>query len=251
MVAWILKYKMILSSRVRQNSAKVLPTIRLDISLLVEAKQQIIRLHQQQAFKKEVETQITFMHSGNRDRKTLMKRSSVYKLNPFIVKKGLLRVRGRLNKSNLHFTDVHPVLFGKDNSITRLIVEWCNKKTAHGGRGITINEIRSNGFWGIRCNAIVRSLVGKCVKCRLLRGNLGEQKIADLPTDEPPFTNYGVEMLGSFLVQEGIKELKKYGAPFICLSSRAVHIECTCSLETDSFIQAVRRFVVRRGNIRV
>ena len=79
--------------------------------------------------------------------------------------------------------------------------------------------------------------------------------MADLPTDrtidEPPFTNCGVDMFGPFLIKEGRKELKRYGALFTCLSSRAVHIECTCSLETDSFIQALHRFVARRGNIRV
>ena len=79
--------------------------------------------------------------------------------------------------------------------------------------------------------------------------------MADLPTvrtiDEPPFTNRGVNMFGPFLIQEGRKGLKRYGALFTCLSSRAVHIECTCSLETDSFIQALCRFVARRGNIRV
>ena len=74
-VAWILKYKKILSSRVRQNSVKILPKIGLDVSLLEEAQQEIIRLHQQQAFKEEVET---LMHSGNGDRKTVMKRSRVY-----------------------------------------------------------------------------------------------------------------------------------------------------------------------------
>ena len=68
-VAWILKYKMILSSRIRQNSVKVLPTKGLDVSLLEKAQQEIIGLHQQQAFKEEVET---FMQSGNGDRKILM-----------------------------------------------------------------------------------------------------------------------------------------------------------------------------------
>ena len=79
--------------------------------------------------------------------------------------------------------------------------------------------------------------------------------MADLPTDraidEPPFINCGVDMFGPFLIKEGRKELKRYGALFTCLSSRAVHIECTCSLETDSFIQALCRFVARRENIRV
>ena len=119
-------------------------------------------MHQHQAFKEEVET---FLHSGNDDRKTLMKRSSVYKLDPFIDERGLLTVGGRLRKSNLHFIDVHPILLSKDSCITRLIVEWCHQKTAPGGRRLTINEIRRYGFWIVRCNTIVRSLVGKCAKC--------------------------------------------------------------------------------------
>ena len=58
-------------------------------------------------------------------------------------------------------------------------------------------------------------------------------------------------MFGPFLINEEGKELKRYGALFTWLSSRAVHIECTCSLETDYFIQALRRFVALRGNTRV
>ena len=79
--------------------------------------------------------------------------------------------------------------------------------------------------------------------------------MADLPTDrtinEPPFTNCGVGMFGLFLTKEEGKELKRYGALFTCLSSKAVHVECTCSLDTDSFIQALRCFVAQRGNITV
>ena len=37
---------------------------------------------------------------------------------------------------------------------------------------------------------------------------------------------------------------------FTCLASRAVHIEITNSMETDSFILALRRFIARRGNVR-
>ena len=60
----------ILSPRVRQNFAKVPPTIGLDFSSLEKTQQEIIRLHQQQAFKDEVET---LTHSGYGDRKTLRK----------------------------------------------------------------------------------------------------------------------------------------------------------------------------------
>ena len=78
--------------------------------------------------------------------------------------------------------------------------------------------------------------------------------MVDLPNDRtldgPPFTNYSVDMFDPFLIKEGRKELKRYGALSACLASRAIHIECTCSIDTDSFIQAMRRFIARRGNIR-
>lgn len=57
-------------------------------------------------------------------------------------------------------------------------------------------------------------------------------------------------MFGPFLIKEGRKELKRYGALFTCFSSRAIHLESTNSLETDSFIMALRRFISRRGDVR-
>ena len=78
----------------------------LYVSFVEGIQQEIIRLHQQQAYKEEVET---LMYSGKGDRKMLMKRTSVYKVHPFIDERALLRVRGRLKRSNLYFTDVQPI----------------------------------------------------------------------------------------------------------------------------------------------
>ena len=79
--------------------------------------------------------------------------------------------------------------------------------------------------------------------------------MSDLPEErissEAPFTYCGVDMFGPYGVKEGRKELKRYCALFTCLSSRSVHIEVTCSMDTDSFIQALRRFVGRRGSVRI
>ena len=58
-------------------------------------------------------------------------------------------------------------------------------------------------------------------------------------------------MFGPFLVKDGRKIQKRYEAMFTCLSSRTVHIEMTNSLTTDSFIQALRRLISRRGNVRM
>ena len=68
---------------------------------------------------------------------------------------------------------------------------------------------------------------------------------------EPPFIYCGVDVFGSSVVKDGQKEFKKYGALYICLSSRAIHIEVVDSLSTDSFILSLRRFIGLRGIIRM
>ena len=71
----------------------------------------------------------------------------------------------------------------------------------------------------------------------------------DLPSDrlihDPPFTYCGIDMFGPFLVKDGRKQ-RKYSAMFTCMSSRAVHIETTNSVSTDSFILALRRLISSR-----
>lgn len=51
------------------------------------------------------------------------------------------------------------------------------------------------------------------------------------------------------MIREGRKDRKRYGVLFTCVASRAVHVEVATTLETDSFSNAFRRFVSRRGPI--
>ena len=77
--------------------------------------------------------------------------------------------------------------------------------------------------------------------------------MADLPqercTEADPFTHCSVDMFGSLIIKERRSELKHYGALFTCFSSRTVHIEVTNSLDVDSFILVLRRFMARRGTV--
>ena len=44
--------------------------------------------------------------------------------------------------------------------------------------------------------------------------------------------------------------MKRYGVLFTCLASRAVHLESTNTMDTDSFINSLRRFISRRGPVK-
>ena len=186
--------------------------------------------------------------------KVLNGKSQLHKLDPFLDQNGLLRVGGRLQNAELSDLVKHPVVLPRKSRITDLVIRHFHCNVLHQGRGITTQEIRTNGFWIVGCSSAVSSFILNCVLCRRLRGSTQGQKMADLPSDRlkpsPPFTFCAVDLFGPWFIKEGRKELKRYGVLFTCLACRAIHVETSNSLSTDSFINSLRRFIAIRGPIR-
>ena len=229
---------------------------------LEEAEVEILKQVQSDAFPSEIrslQTIQTKSKNGSREldkekKALLRKASSLRSLDPVLDSDGIMRVGGRIRRANLSVTLKNPIILPKSSHITSLIIGHVHERTHHGGRGMTLNELRASGYWIVGGNTMVRQFISKCVTCRHLRGNQGEQKTADLPKSRtepaPPFTYCGVDFFGPWHIQRGRAVVKRYGALFTCLASRAVHIEMADSLETDSFINALRRFICRRGSVR-
>ena len=118
--------------------------------------------------------------SANSDSRVKVKKSNkLYKLDPFLESDGLLRVGGRLGKSRLSNSKAHLLVLLKQSNKSEAIIQCCHENVAHGGRRMTLNNLRQNGFWTLGANVVVRGMIYRCVNYRKLRGKFGVQKMAD------------------------------------------------------------------------
>ena len=257
-VALCIRYTKKLRSRVAEKRTN--PGLKLvkgtysppTVDELQNAEKTIIGAVQTQAFSEEVELLST--KTKGQDISRTRRHSRLHRLDPYMDSDGLIRVGGRIRRANIPRDLAHPVVLPSQGHVTTMIIRHHHERARHAGRGITLNEIRASGYWIVKLRTAVASYVWRCVTCRKLRGSRAGQKMADLPVDRldpaPPFTNTGVDMFGPFYVKEGRSERKRWGCMFTCMVTRAVHIEVTHSLSTDSFLNAYRRFVARRGPVR-
>jgi hypothetical protein len=226
---------------------------------LQNAEKAILQYVQKKAFAQEVkilERKIPEEESVKKrgqDSHYVKKSSTIYKLDPHM-QDGVIRAGGRLRRSSLPEETKHPVILPKESKITELILCDIHEIKGHSGRNHMLAHVQKK-YWIIKANAAARRVINKCVVCRRQRAAVGEQKMADLPEsrvtpDEAPFTRVGVDYFGPIEVKRGRSIVKRYGVVFTCLAIRAVHIEKADTLETDSCISAIRRFIARRGQVK-
>ena len=239
---------------------------QLSVQDMMEAEVTILKSLQNEKFKSEV---LLCQSHVDADKKTVQaaeeddarspqlklprKNSSLRRLDPTVRSNGLLCVGGRIRRADLPREVTNPVLLPKDSHVTTLIIRECHQKTGHAERGMTLGELRQQGYWVIHGRSAVSSYILRCVLCKRLRGAASGQKMSDLPAErlEPsaPFTFCGVDCFGPFYVKERRSQVKRWGIIFTCLASRAVHLETLNSMMADSFLNSYRRFVCRRGPI--
>ena len=175
---------------------------------------------------------------------------SVKKLAP-VDDEGVLRVGGRLANAPLSYSACHPAILPSQHPVTELIIRHYHVLYGHSGTERILQEVRQK-FWPIGGRSAVRRVLRQCIPCKKKRARPETQYMANLPSDrvtpgDPPFTKVGVDYFGPMIVKRGRTEYKRYGCLFTCLVTRAVHIEIAHSLDTDSFVHALQRFIARRG----
>ena len=117
-------------------------------------------------------------------------------------------------------------------------------------------------FWIPSCRGVINKALKQCSCCKRRRDKPRQPFMSNIPSDplavnEKPFSNSGVDYVGPILIKPSRRtrlnpgSAKRYRVLFTCLTTRAVHLELTHDMSTDAFLLALRRFISRRGFVKV
>ena len=253
-VAWLLRLRRNLRKRIGRDEnitvakPELTETIKpLSVDEIECGEKEIVKFVQRRSFQEEINS-LTSLEAPNTS--TIKKSSAIYKLDPRMIK-GVLCVGGRLTNAPITEESKHPVIIPKNSGISDLIARHFHQVAGHSGLEHVLSLIRER-FWLVGARVVLKKMLNNCVSCKKRQAAVAKQKMAALPyhrvtPDKPPFTFVGVDCFGPFTIKRGRSLVKRYGVLFTCLTMRAVHIEVVHSLDTSSFMNALRRFIARRG----
>ena len=201
------------------------------------------------------EAELLWVHSLQKGMKKDSKFSRIERqLNVYTDETGLLRSKGRLEKSQLLYNQKCPVLLPRRHHFVKLLVIDAHWRVMHSGVNATMAFVRES-YWIPQLRQITRSLLHKCIICRWIEGRAySYPKIPPLPESrvvmDEPFSTTGIDYAGPLYVKTvemQHKNSKVYILLFTCTTSRAVHLELTPDLGSPACVRGLRRFIARRG----
>lgn len=139
---------------------------------------------------------------------------------------------GRLPKSQLPESAKHPIIL-RSHPLLILLINWTHLRHLDSGPQLTLACLR-NDYWILRARATVRAVLHQCVACTRERALIPNELMGDLPETritqvERAFIHTGVDYAGPIQVRtapgRGHKSHKAYIALFICLTTKAIHLE--------------------------
>ncbi|XP_072398174.1 uncharacterized protein [Diabrotica undecimpunctata] len=166
----------------------------------------------------------------------------------------LIRVGGRLRNANVSYNQKFPLLLPTKCQVVRSLLEREHIRLLHTGPQNTLSNIRLT-YWPLDGLREIKRIIYKCKNCYRFNARPAHQIMADLPKERfqvsRPFTNVGIDYGGPFQIKSSKLRrapiCKAYIAVFVCLVTKAVHIELVSSLSTEAFLLTLKRFISRRG----
>ncbi|XP_075150859.1 uncharacterized protein LOC142224967 [Haematobia irritans] len=173
--------------------------------------------------------------------------SPILMLMPFLDDNGIIRVGGRLHDSNYPNDLKHPCILAKSNPLSTLIILDAHENTLHGGVTLTMSYVNRK-FWIVSGNVLAKRIIHKCMTCFRYMTRTSKQ-IMDSGVDYAGLISIKMSSLRSAVVSKG------YICLFVCMVTKAIHLEVVSNLTTSAFLAAFKRaflaafkrFVSRRG----
>ncbi|XP_058806332.1 uncharacterized protein LOC131672852 [Phymastichus coffea] len=225
-----------------------------------KAELRLLLLIQRECFASEIKALKSDQKPPNdKYRDEFRNRNKFNQISPFLDSDGLIRVGGRLKHSDLTFNQRHSILLPQSHHISDLIIRDAHRRTLHGGIQMSLYAIRER-FWILGGKDQIRHIIQRCVPCIRQKHKFPHAKMADLPkfrivAPEYPFEETGVDLFGPILIKEKKERnrsfIKAYGCVFVCMASKAVHIELASDLSTEAFLACLRRFINTHGIPRI
>ena len=180
-------------------------------------------------------------------------KSKLIGLLPFLDSNGIMHAKGRLRKADVEYQTKHPFILPSQHWAVRVFLEDMHKRWHHEGVEY-VRSIVQRKFWILGLRNGLRSVKHDCVHCRKMTKTTKIQ-MSDLPASRVEgmvysFSNCGVDYFGPFQVKHFRKVVKKWICLFTCFSTGAVHLEIVSTLDTQSCLDAIHRFVARRGYLK-
>ena len=217
---------------------------KISVNDMKQAETAIVRYVQNQAYNAEIKV----LRAGRQ----LPKKNPLYALDPYVDEHGVMRVGGRLRHARIDEDSKHQMLFPSDSPIATHIIRHVHENVCLHGKSEYVLALLRRCYWMPRVRTVINRVIRRCTTCQRQNSRPQTPRMADLPPErlaakQPPFTNVGIDCFGPFVVKRGRTQIKRYGLIFTCLTIRAIHLEVLPDLTTDAFIDALRRFIARRG----
>lgn len=177
------------------------------------------------------------------------------RLDPFVDEYGLVRVGGRLTNADIPYAHKHPALLPAKHRLTDLLIDYHHIRLKHPGAN-TLQTVLQREFWILSARKLIRSRLRRCIPCFRTKPRPVQPKMASLPSYRvqqlKPFASTGVDYAGPLLTKSGRRTAPtaSYICLFVCMVTKAIHLELSSSLSTESFLLAFTRFSARRGPIK-
>ncbi len=173
------------------------------------------------------------------------------KLRAYKGEDGLIKLKTRLLHGDFEDNFKTPVILPSESPVVHAFIMKIHLENTHGGIQFMQCKLREQ-FWIINSRRTIRMVLRKCQECQRFSVKKLQCPSASLPVDriqsEFPFEVTGTDLTGPLQLNDG---RKAWIIIFTCAVYRAIHLELTTSLSTESYIIALRRFINRRGRPRV